>query len=261
MSRPSPHPITVTTAPLAVGRGCVNDIAELAKTIPLFPVDREMQLADVAAARSAAAERIGWAAIFLKGYGIIAREMPVLRSWLAGRIVRRIATSSHSVAVLTINRTDEEADRLFFARLVRPDDMPLPLLQAAIDRFATEPTERVFKRQLQLEALPGGLRRVILRWNMRSASPKRATRVGTFSLSTLAGFGVTNRFHPTLCTTSLSYGPLDADGRCLVTAIADHRVLDGAAVARALARLEEVLTNEIVTELRGVPAAPPGVAA
>ena len=37
--------------------------------------------------------------------------------------------------------------------------------------------------------------------------------------------------------------------------------IDGAAVARALARLEEVLTNEIVTELRSVPAAPAGVAA
>jgi pyruvate/2-oxoglutarate dehydrogenase complex dihydrolipoamide acyltransferase (E2) component len=32
--------------------------------------------------------------------------------------------------------------------------------------------------------------------------------------------------------------------------IADHRVLDGAAVAKALARLEEVLTTEIIAELR-----------
>lgn len=261
MSHSPPNPITVTTAAPAVGHGCVDDIAELSKTIPLFPVDREMRLADVAAARAAAARRIGWAAIFLKAYALVAREMPALRSWRAGRILPRIVTSSASVGVLAMNRVDDGTDRLFFARLASPDAASLPMLQAAIDRFATEPAERVFKRQRQLESVPRLLRRVILSWNMRSMSPKRATRVGTFSLSTLAGFGATNRFHPTLCTTSLSYGPLDAEGRCLVTTIADHRVLDGAAVARALGRLEEVLTTEIATELRSVPAAPAGVGA
>ena len=55
--------------------------------------------------------------------------------------------------------------------------------------------------------------------------------------------GAVNRFHPTICTTSLSYGPLEADGRCLVTLIADHRVLDGAAAARALQTLERVLRD------------------
>jgi hypothetical protein len=158
--------------------------------------------------------------------------------------------SSESVASLAINRGDGGDDRLFFARLARPEATPLPLLQQSIDWFVTQPIEEAFRRQLELEGVPGWLRRTILRWNMRSASPKRVTRIGTFSLSTLAGFSATNRFHPTICTTSLSYGPLDGDGRCLVTVIADHRVLDGAAVAKALARLEAVLTTEIITELR-----------
>ncbi|NBX23529.1 MAG: hypothetical protein EBR52_05365, partial [Microbacteriaceae bacterium] len=114
---------------------------------------------------------------------------------------------------------------------------------------ATRPVEEFFKRQLQLEMVPGPLRRTILRWNMNSCSPKRAARIGTFSLSTLAGLGASNRFHPTICTTSLSYAPLEADGRCLVTLIADHRVLDGAVVARALARLEETLRRDIAAEL------------
>ena len=246
----SNHPPIVSTAPLPAGRGCVNDIAVLALDIPLFPVDRLMHLEAVATARQAAAVRIGWAAIFLKAYAIVARETPPLRSWLAGALRPCIATSSQSVAVLAVNRGEAGDDRLFFARLCRPDATPLPLLQAAIDRFSSSPVEEVYKRQLQLEGVPGWLRRTILRWNMLSTSPKRATRIGTFSLSTLAGFSATNRFHPTLCTTSLSYGPLDGDGRCLVTVIADHRVLDGATVARALARLEEVLGGEIVDELR-----------
>jgi hypothetical protein len=247
MSKQAP---TVSTSPLPAGRGCVNDVAILALDIPLFPVDRLMRLDTVAAARNTAAIRIGWAAIFLKAYALVARETPPLRSWLAGRFRQRLATSSENVASLAINRGDGGDDRLFFARLARPDTTPLPLLQQSVDWFVTQPIEEAFKRQLELEGVPGWLRRTILRWNMRSTSPKRVTRIGTFSLSTLAGFSATNRFHPTICTTSLSYGPLDGDGRCLVTVIADHRVLDGAAVAKALARLEEVLTTEIIAELR-----------
>jgi hypothetical protein len=97
--------------------------------------------------------------------------------------------------------------------------------------------------------LPGWLRRTVLRWNLHSSSPKRPSRLGTFSLSTLAGFQAFNRFHPTLCTTSLAYGPLEPDGRCLVTIIADHRVLDGATVAAALVRLEQVLATQIADAL------------
>ena len=258
MSKQAP---TVSTSPLPAGRGCVNDVAILALDIPLFPVDRLMQLDAVAAARNTAAIRIGWAAIFLKAYALVARETPPLRSWLAGRFRQRLATSSENVASLAINRGNGGDDRLFFARLARPDAVPLPLLQKSIDRFVTQPVEEVFARQLELEGVPGWLRRTILRWNMRSASPKRVTRIGTFSLSTLAGFSATNRFHPTICTTSLSYGPLDGDGRCLVTVIADHRVLDGVAVAKSLARLEEVLATRIATELRNVRAAPGEAAA
>lgn len=254
-------PATVSTAPLPPGRGCVADVALLARRLPLFPVDRLLSLGPVAAARAAAARRVGWAAVFLKAYALVAREMPVLRSWIAGRLAPRLATSDASVAVLAVNRVEPAGERLFFARLPRPDARPLPELQDLIDRVATGPVEQVFRRQLQLEAVPGPLRRSILRWNMASSSPKRAMRIGTFSLSTLAGFSATNRFHPTICTSSLSYGPLDPDGRCLATVIADHRLLDGAVVARALARLDEVLGDDILRELTALRNAPGEAAA
>ncbi|HEY0438608.1 MAG TPA: 2-oxo acid dehydrogenase subunit E2, partial [Xanthobacteraceae bacterium] len=51
-------------------------------------------------------------------------------------------------------------------------------------------------------------------------------------------------------TTLLTYGPLRADGTVEVRIIFDHRVLDGATAARALARLEEVLNGPILDELR-----------
>jgi len=258
---PSHAPI-VTRSRFTSARGCVSDVARLAQEIPLFPVERTMPLGPLAAVRdavgktaAAGAARIGWAAVFLKAYAIVAHEMPVLRTWLVRGFPRsRLATASHSVATLAVNRLEDGEDRLFWARLAAPDAKSLPEIQQFIVDCAMKPAEEMFKRQLELEMVPGFLRRAILRWNMNSFSRKRAARIGTFSLSTLAGMGATNRFHPTICTTSLSYAPLDADGHCLVTLIADHRVLDGVVVARALDRLEEVLCHEMLAELRGLAA-------
>jgi hypothetical protein len=243
---------TITATPLPAGRGAVNDVALLARRIPLFPVDREMRLADLAAARSDAPRRIGWAACFLKAYGLVAAEMPLLRSWIVRGFRSRLATSSHSVATLAVSRVVDDADRLFFARLSAPESLPLDRIQAFIERQATAPIDEVFRRQLELEMVPGWLRRGILRWNMHSTSRKRPGRIGTFSMSSLAGFAAGNHFHPTLCTTSLCQGPLDERGRCRVTLIADHRVVDGVTVARALERLEAVLVGAVAGELRSL---------
>lgn len=254
-------PRSVSTTPFTGARGCVSDVATLALRVPLFPVDRQLRLAAVAEARESCPVRIGWAAIFLKAYGLVAREMPVLRTWFSGGLAPRLVTVPHTVATLAVNRTDADGDRLLFARLRKPDAESLVEIQRFIHACTTEPLDRMFKRQLELEMVPGPLRRTILRWNMNSRSAKRANRIGTFSLSTLAGLGASNRFHPTLCTTSLSYAPLESDGRCAATIIADHRVLDGAAVARALQWLEQALQTDIVAELTALRAAPPAAAA
>lgn len=244
---------TVTLARLSAARGCIADIARLSNGVPLFPVERTMHLAAVAAAREAATPRIGWAALFIKAYALVARELPALRTWLAlGPTGPCLATASESVATFAVNRTDSGADRLFLPRLPGPEHSSLVEIQRFITDCGTRPVEEIFKRQLELERLPGMLRRLVLRWNMWSPSRKRPRRLGTFSLSTLAGFRAINRFHPTLCSTSISYGPLEADGRCLVTLIADHRVVDGATVARALHWLEQALTTDMVAELNSL---------
>ena len=79
---------------------------------------------------------------------------------------------------------------------------------------------------------------------------QRARRVGTGSISVLAGLGVYNRLHPNILTSSLSYGPLQEDGRMWVTLQCDHRVMDGALAASALNRMHEVLTDRVLQELQ-----------
>ena len=257
-------PFPISTRRLDAQRRLVGDIVRLSRRIPIFPVERVMQLGGVEAARRRCAMRIGWAAVFLKAYALVARDRPALRSWVAAPRVPlvgrpRWATSPVSVASLALSRPRgeeiPEADRMldpeaiWWARIRAPDEISLPELQAEISRFTTAPIDEVFARQLELRMVPRFLRRVVLRWNLRSASAKRALRIGTFSLSTLAGEGCSNRGHPTFLTTSLSYDPLDDAGRMRVTLLADHRLIDGVPAARALAALEAVLTGEIFGEL------------
>lgn len=230
----------------------VCDVVAAARRVPVFPVERLMDLAPVAEARAAAASRIGWAAVFIKAYARVARDMPSLRSWYLPGLRPRQATSPESVATLSINRHVNDHDTLFWAHLAAPDREPLVALQAAIAKHSNEPVETIFRRQQQLASLPGWLRRTVLWWNLHTASRKRAKRMGTFSVSTLAGYAAYNRLHPSPLTTSLTYGPLDSRQRCLVTLLADHRLLDGVPVAKALENLERVLNNEIAMELRSV---------
>jgi len=254
------HPEVISRR-ITRARALVGDVAALAGGIPLFPVERAMRLDAVAAAREAHGTRVGWAAIFTKAYALVARELPPLRTWVAGSRGTRLVTAAGSVATVALSRVVAREERLFWGRLHAPERLSLGEIQWFIDGWRDRPIAEVFSRQLQLERTPGFLRRAVLRWNMRSASAKRATRLGTFSLSTLAGSGAVNRFHPTLCTTSLSYGPLEADGRCLVTLIADHRVIDGTLAARALEWLEQALRLDILPELAAAAVASPEPAA
>ena len=219
--------------PAAVGMRCGIG----GPTRAVFPVERLIALHELAAARAAAASRIGWAAIFVKAYAIVARDMPPLRSWYVPGFWPRQATSGESVATLSINRSIDGSDLLFWAQLPSPDRQPLMELQAAIEHRTAAPVDEVFRRQQELARLPGWLRRSVLWWNLHSTSSKRPKRMGTFSVSTLASHAAFNRFHPSPLTTSLTYGPLDDQGRSLVTILADHRLLDGVPVAKALVRL------------------------
>jgi hypothetical protein len=54
-------------------------------------------------------------------------------------------------------------------------------------------------------------------------------------------------------TTLLNYGVMTGEGVLDVRIIYDHRVLDGATVARALGRLEEILNSVILEEVQSLP--------
>jgi hypothetical protein len=236
---------------LSCNRSLVLDVLHFARQVPVFPVERSFDLAEVAALRAACPQRISWALLFLKAYALVARDHPPLRQAWQPWPWPHLLEHPHSVATLAVHREFRGEERLCWGRFERPETRSLDDLAYVLRRYQELPVEQVFREQVQLSRLPRLLRQSILGWNLHLAGGKRAKRLGTFSISTLAGQATLNRGHPTMLTTSLTYGPLDASGRACVTLLCDHRVLDGHRAAAVLNDLERVLQGPIAAELAG----------
>ena len=219
----------------------------------MFAHDRVCDLASLARLRSALPIRISWSVLFLKAYGLVAAEHSVLRRCYLKWPWPHLYEHPHSVATLVISRPLAGEDRLFWARFTSPETQSLVHLQRTLDqRYLGEPVESRFRRQILISRLPTPLRRMLWWTTLNLSGQKRAKRLGTFGLTTLAGEGAEIRRPPSPITTTLSYGPLDESGRMRVTIAYDHRVMDGLEIARALSRLEQVLLGPIAQEAQGL---------
>ena len=79
--------------------------------------------------------------------------------------------------------------------------------------------------------------------------------MGTFGLSVYSSHGAESLHPLSPLTTTLNYGVIREDGTVPVRIVYDHRVMDGATVARALALLEQTLNQDIRAELVGTSSA------
>jgi hypothetical protein len=240
---------------IGASRSIVLDVIHCASKVPSFPVERRFCLREVAQLRDDVRPRISWSALFTRAYGLASREHPVLRQIYVSWPWPRIYQSPECVISIAVNRNLPAGERLFFGRLRDPDRRCLDEIQAELNRFQTGDPARVFHSQWRGAKLPTGIRRLAWWWRMEVDYRQRARRVGTASMSVLAGHGVTNRLHPCMMTSSLSFGPLEADGRCLVTLQCDHRVIDGAAAARALNSIGQFMATQVKDELTSLLAA------
>ncbi|MCC7084740.1 MAG: hypothetical protein IT427_07005 [Pirellulales bacterium] len=238
--------------PISINRRLVHDGLSFARRVPLFPAEKWFELADVATIRKQVPQRISWAALFVKAYATTARHHPPLRQTYVRWPWPHVVEEPHSTAMVVVNRQYLGEDRICWGRLVHPEEQPLVELQRQLNAYQIDPVERIFRQQLRLSRMPTPVRRALYWLNMNFGGRKRAKRLGTFTMSTLAGQGVLNRMHQTFLTTSLTYGPLDEQGRALVTLLCDHRVVDGMVAARALGELEAVLKGAIATELKSL---------
>jgi hypothetical protein len=239
---------------LSVPRRLVIDMLYFAAAVPTVPVQRRMSLKPLVEARAACRQRPRWTAIFAKGYALVAREFPVLRRAYIKIPWPHLYEYPTSNAYIVVERDYQGEPSLFSTVIEDPAALPFNALGNMLKRAWTAPIEEVeeFGLGLTLGRFPRPLRRLLM-WFVLNVGMLRAGFYGTFAISVYSALDAES-LHPLMpVTASLNYGVIDSDGSVNVRIIYDHRVVDGATVARALARLEEVLNTAIVEELGTLP--------
>jgi hypothetical protein len=188
----------------------------------------------------------------MKAYALVGAEhAPLRRSYLEFPWPR-FYEHPYMNCALAIERMYQGEEGVFVGLFRAPEQQSLVQLQAALRWYKNEPLEKVgfYRQALRFSKVPRPVRRFLWWSTLNISGFKRCKRFGTFGLSTYGSLGA-EQIHPiSPLTTTLTFGPIDpVAGRVVVKLIYDHRVLDGAFVARRLKEIEETLNGTILDEL------------
>ena len=242
--------------PLSRPRRLIGDLMHFAAGVPTVPVQRRMALGPVARARGALRDRPPWTALFAKAFALVAAEFPALRRAYCKFPRPHLYEYPASVAAVAVERDYEGEKVVLTVRVKDPAGRPLAEIARILRAGATAPVAEVkdFRRALRLCGWPRPLRRLAW-WFGLNVGRQRANYFGTFGISVYSALGAESLHPLSPLTCTLNYGVIAPDGTADVRVVYDHRVLDGATVARALARLEEVMNGPVRAELLGGTAA------
>jgi hypothetical protein len=241
------------TLALTAPRRLVGDLLHFARKVPSVPVQRRMSLAELVEARARSPRRVSWCAIFTKAFARTAAQTPELRRAYLAFPRGRLYEHTHSIASVAVERLYRGENAVLFAHLTAPETKTLQTLDERLRQYKTEPIENLvlFRRTLAIARLPGCVRRPFWWGVLNGSGHWRARFAGTFGVSVYSALGAESLHPLSPLTSTLHYGVIAGDGTVFVRITYDHRVMDGATVARALALMEEVLHQDLLPELRG----------
>jgi len=239
--------------PLSIPRRMVNDLLYFAKAIPTVPVQKRMPLGPLIEARAACKERPRWTAIFTKAYALMADELPEFRRAYCRIPWTHLYEYPHSNATVIIEREYQGEPGLFSIGIKNPARLSIGEIGRQLQHASTAPVEEIkdFRRAMNFARLPRFLRRGFW-WFCLNFGRQRANYFGTFAVSVYSALNAESLHPLSPITTLLNYGVMTDEGELDVRIIYDHRVMNGATVARALNRLEEILLGPVLEEVRGL---------
>ncbi|HUG62327.1 MAG TPA: hypothetical protein VMP03_10805 [Methylomirabilota bacterium] len=234
--------------PLSPVRKLVVDLTRL--HAPTVPVQRVMDLTPLVATRARLNERPPWVAIFTKAYGLLSDEMPMLRRAYVKLPTPRLYEYPVSTASIVIERDFGDEMAILTLLMLDPAKLSVSEIGRQIRHAKTAPVAEIrsFQRMLDLARWPMPLRRLIW-WLGLNIGRQRGNYFGSFGITVYSGLGAESLHPLSPLTATMNWGVIGDDGKVAVRIMYDHRVLDGAQVARVLERLEQKLTNEMVAEL------------
>jgi hypothetical protein len=242
--------------PLAGPRRFIGDLVHFAHRIPSAPVSRTMDLGALAGPRKRHGARPSWACIYMKACALVGAANPPLRRSYLEFPWPRLYEHPWMNCALAIERSYRGEDGFFVGLFRAPEQQALAQLQQSVEWYKHEALEKVgfYRMALRFSQAPTPVRRLLWWSTLNVSGYKRCKRFGTFGLSSYGALGA-EQVHPiSPLTTTLTYGPIDpATQHVVVKLIYDHRVLDGAYVARRLRDIEETLNGPILEELCGGP--------
>jgi pyruvate/2-oxoglutarate dehydrogenase complex dihydrolipoamide acyltransferase (E2) component len=232
-------------------RRLVTDLMHFSAAVPAVTADRRMDLRPLAAARQVCNPRPSWTALFAKAYGLVARDYPELRRSFLKFPWPRLYEHPHSVVALNVERRLPDEDVVLFCLIRAPENRSLAELDATVRHYKEAPVEslRSYQRSVAMSRVPWPLRQWLWWASLNVQGRRRCHNYGTFSVSSTGPQGAGILHVVPILTTSLHFGLFDDQGRLDVRLTWDHRVLDGATIARALVDLEGALNGPIVYEL------------
>lgn len=233
-------------------RRFIGDLVHFAAKVPTVPVSRVMDVSSLVLPRERHPARPSWAAIFMKAYAQLSAENPPLRRALIGFPFERLYEHPHTGCALAVEREYQGEPGVFVGLFRAPEGQTIAELMFGLRLYKNAPIQEIgfFRQALRISGLPKPIRRLLWWSTLELSGAKRAKRFGTFGLSTYGGLGAESLHPISPLTTTLNYGPIDRDGRVNVKIVYDHRVLDGAYIARRLEDLEQLLNGRILDELR-----------
>jgi hypothetical protein len=228
------------------------DLQHFCRKVPGGTVERPLSLAALRAARQACVPRPSWCAIFLKAMSLVGARHPQFRRAFLPSPWPHLYEHPDNIANFTIERRYQDEDVVFYVQVRRPERRSLAELDAIIHTCKDAPVESVkfFRRAIRLSKVPWPFRRLAWWWSLHVSGKLRAHNFGTFSVTSTASEGAGALALLPLVTSTLHYGLFDDRGILPARITFDHRVLDGAFVARGLVELEGVLQTTILEELR-----------
>jgi hypothetical protein len=240
-----------TVRKITLPRRLVADLMHASLRVPFVSLARPLHIRALQEARGQAAERPGWAAIFVKAFALVAKNEPVLRTLYAKWPWPAFYELPRSIAMVAIARVEDGEDCVLPQKVTAADTLPLSEVDARIRHAKGAPIEQVpaFRKILLATRLPLPLRR--LAWLIAlNFGRQRANWFGSVTVTSVAAYGAGELHALTPGPFIVSYSVVEPDQTIDVVIRWDHRITDAALIAKVLARLEQVLNTEIAAELR-----------
>jgi hypothetical protein len=233
-------------------RQLVIDLMHFSRKVPAVTAHRQMDLGPLIAVRQRAAARPNWTVLFTKAFAILGRDYPELRRAFMPWPWSHFYEHPHNVVALNVERRLPGEDIVLFCLIRSPENRPLAEIEAIVREHKQAPIEtlRSYQRAIGVSRIPWPFRRWFWWASLNIFGRRRCHNFGTYSVTSIASQGAGLLHVVPLLPCSLYYGLFDHE-RLDVRLTWDHRVMDGATVARALTDLETILNREIAQELAG----------